>query len=217
MAKGFELRNNAVKRVRMESDSIAISMRKTSSCYTLREQKKPVVIGRKRHKQEDDWAYLATIGVVNGIHQVKEKPIQYARELYRKLIAETKTQITAFVGTINRKAQELSDHTNRNADEYVQVVNRPRRTILQKDIRKREKIVERSKKGLESEARRGDDDGCATGKVETSQELGELARNRADNEKSAQTKVVEHAIKALQCPLKKLTAGDSSCIAFASQ
>ncbi|MDR1906669.1 MAG: HrpE/YscL family type III secretion apparatus protein [Puniceicoccales bacterium] len=149
-------------------------------------------------KREDYCAYLEAENAVNHAYRENDKLIQHASQLCNKLVADTNIQIKEFIGTANARAQELIDEANKNAEKIIQEANAKSQQILDEALDKRTQIFEEAKKYYENEAKRGYDDGYATGKAEMAKQLAELAVKNADNVKYLENSVASLVVKALQ-------------------
>ncbi|MDR1366934.1 MAG: HrpE/YscL family type III secretion apparatus protein [Puniceicoccales bacterium] len=149
-------------------------------------------------KREDYCAYLEAESAVTHAYRENDKLIQHASQLCNRLVADTNTRISELIGTANARAQELIDEANRNAEKIVQEANEKSQRVLDEALDKREKIFEEAKKYYESEARRGYDDGYATGKAEMAKQLAELVVKSTDNMKYLESSIAGLVVKALQ-------------------
>ncbi|MDR1591188.1 MAG: HrpE/YscL family type III secretion apparatus protein [Puniceicoccales bacterium] len=149
-------------------------------------------------KREDYCAYLEAENAINHAYQENNKLIQHASQLCNKLVADTNTKITTLVGAVNARAQELIDRANQSAEKIIQEANEKSQKILDEALDKREQIFEEAKKYYEDEAKRGYEDGYATGKTEMAKQLAELSVKSADNVKYLESSIAGLVVKALQ-------------------
>ncbi|MDR2812375.1 MAG: HrpE/YscL family type III secretion apparatus protein [Puniceicoccales bacterium] len=149
-------------------------------------------------KWEDYCAYLEAENAVNHAYRENDKLIQHASQLCNKLVADTNTRIAELIGATNTRAQELIDKANQDAEKIIQEANGKSQKILDEAIDKREQIFEEAKKYYANEAKRGYDDGYATGKAEMAKQLAELVAKSADNVKYLESSIAGLVVKALQ-------------------
>ena len=149
-------------------------------------------------KREDYCAYLEAANAVNHAYRENDKLIQHASQLCNELVVGTNARITEFIDAANARAQELIDEANQSAEKIIQEANEKSQKILDEALHKREQIFEEAKKYYENEAKRGYDDGYATGKAEMAKQLAELTVKSADNIKYLESSIAGLVVKALQ-------------------
>ncbi|MDR2372435.1 MAG: HrpE/YscL family type III secretion apparatus protein [Puniceicoccales bacterium] len=149
-------------------------------------------------KREDYCAYLEAENAVNHAYRENDKLIQHASQLCNKLVMDTNAQITELIGAANVRAQGLIDQANQNAEKIIQEANEKSQKILDEALDKRKQIFEEAKKYYANEAKRGYDDGYATGKEEMAKQLAELIVKSADNMKYLESSIAGLVVKALQ-------------------
>jgi type III secretion protein L len=149
-------------------------------------------------KREDYCAYLEAENAVNHAYRENDKLIQHASQLCNELVGNTNTRITELIGAANSRAQRLIDEANQNAEKIIQEANGKSQQILDEALHKRKQIFEEAKKYYEKEAKRGYDDGYATGKAEMAKQLAELTVKSADNIKYLESSIAGLVVKALQ-------------------
>jgi type III secretion protein L len=149
-------------------------------------------------KREDYCAYLEAENAVNHAYRENDKLIQHASQLCNKLVADTDARITELIDTANARAQGLIDQANQNAEKVIQEANEKSQKILDEALDKRKQIFEEAKKYYANEAKRGYDDGYATGKAEMAKQLAELTVKSSDNVKYLESSISGLVVKALQ-------------------
>jgi type III secretion protein L len=149
-------------------------------------------------KREDYCAYLEAENAVNHAYRENDKLIQHASQLCNQLVADTNTRVTELIAAANGRAQELIGEANKNAEKVIEEANGKSRQILDEALEKRAQIFEEAKKYYASEAKRGYDDGYATGKTEMVRQLAELSVKNTDNVKYLESSIAGLVVKALQ-------------------
>ncbi|MDR3317319.1 MAG: HrpE/YscL family type III secretion apparatus protein [Puniceicoccales bacterium] len=153
---------------------------------------------KKILKQADYCAYLEAQKAIQHAYSENDHLIQHASQLCEKLVNDTNSQIAYFIADANSKANEVIDSANQNAAQIIDEANAKSKAILDEALHKRTQIFEEAKKYYEGEAKRGYDDGYATGKAELSQKLAELTVKNKENICYLESSVVGLVLKVLQ-------------------
>lgn len=152
----------------------------------------------KIFKSREYTAYLEAESAVDHAYRENNRLIQNASQLCEQLVQDTNTQVATFVGQANENVATLLAQANDNAKKIIDQANEKSTKILAEAQEKRTEIFEEAKKYYANEAKRGYDDGYATGKSEMAQQLVEIAAKNSENINQLESSIVGLVLKALK-------------------
>ena len=149
-------------------------------------------------KSQDYTAYLEAQQAIDHAYRENDRLIQNASQLCEQLVQDTNGQVSRFVSEANQNVATLITQANENAREIIRQANEKSEAILAEAQEKRTAIFEEAKKYYAHEAKRGYDEGYATGKSEMAQQLIEIAAQNSSNIRQLESSIVGLVLKALK-------------------
>jgi flagellar biosynthesis/type III secretory pathway protein FliH len=167
-----------------------------------------IIPGSKVLKASEYMAFIAINEAIEKTNAINAEVISQANAESDRLIAGANARAGEVVNEANARSDTLIAETNEKARVLIEEANAKAKKIIDDAVLQQAEILASAKTRYEEEARKGHDDGYASGKKELTEQMMEMVTKNTDNFAKFEKEIVGIVSKAVRRIIGEIDQND---------